>query len=324
MITEKPTPALVLIPVLSLAAMVASNSLGGASPAVYLGHDIAAGEITVKIRGDHFTTFHYGTETRTPYLWPVNAEGGVGVTRNYPMGTDEPESSDHPHHRSIYLTYGDVNGYDHWHSETIATRSVVTGAEENYAWIRAHNEWLSPEGEPVLREIQELRFHDTPAPRRYFDVISTLEAAHGDVTFGDDKEGLMAFRIRPEIQGNRAGLLTNAAGRQGESNVYGTPSPWMDYSGEIEGHGIRGIALFDHPENFRHPTFWHVRDYGLAAANPFGRHSVGGEAEDGSHRLAQGESMTFVYRFYVHSGDVEEARVAEKYKAFADTGFSRK
>jgi len=31
-----------------------------------------------------------------------------------------------------------------------------------------------------------------------------------------------------------------------------------------------GIAVFDHPSNPRHPTTWHVRDYGLFAANPLG------------------------------------------------------
>ena len=32
------------------------------------------------------------------------------------------------------------------------------------------------------------------------------------------------------------------------------------------------MAIFDHPQNLRHPTWWQVRDYGLFAANPFGQH----------------------------------------------------
>lgn len=290
-----------------------------ADPRVYLDHDAESGTIQVTVRGEHVTTLHYGDEVRTPFLWPLKAEGGVGVTRNYPMGTDEPASEDHPHHRSLFLTYGDVNGYDHWHNETIRTRKVETGKGEDHAWIRLHNEWLNREAEAVLRERQELRFYDTPAAARTIDVMSRLEAAYGDVRFGDDKEGLMAFRIRPEIQGNRAGVLTNAEGEQGEANVYGKPSPWMDYSGPIEGHGMRGIALFDHPDNFRHPTFWHVRDYGLAAANPFGARSVGGEDRDGSHTLSEGDSMTFVYRILVHSGDARDARISRHYRRFAET-----
>ena len=31
--------------------------------------------------------------------------------------------------------------------------------------------------------------------------------------------------------------------------------------------------MFDHPENPRHPTYWHTRDYGLFALSPFGRNA---------------------------------------------------
>lgn len=296
---------------------LAPSSTIAESPRVELEHDSAKGEIEVMIRGEHFTTFHYGDDVRTPFLWPVNAEGGVGVTRNFPMGEDEPTSTDHPHHRSLHFTFGDVNGYDHWHKERIVTRFIETGAAEGYAWIRSHNEWLTTDGEPVLSETQELRFHDTPPSARMIDVLSTLKAAHEDVTFGDYKEGLLAIRIRPEIQGNRAGVLTNAEGKQGERNVYGTPSKWMDYSGPIDGYGVRGISIFDHPSNLRHPVAWHVRDYGLAAANPFALRSVAGKEEDGSYELKKGESLSFLYRVYVHSGDVKEGGVAEKYEDFA-------
>ena len=32
-----------------------------------------------------------------------------------------------------------------------------------------------------------------------------------------------------------------------------------------------GVAIFDHPSVYDTPTWWHVRDYGLFAANPFGK-----------------------------------------------------
>lgn len=304
--------------------MPVPSILGNAAdPDIQFSHDFAQGKIAVQIAGEPFTTYHYGKDARTPFLWPIYSAGEVGMTRNFPMGTDELPSRDHPHHRSVYLTFGDVNGYDYWHNERIETQGIQTGLGAGYAWIRAENAWLTPDGDRLLREVQELRFYETPARGRYFDLISTLQAEDGDVTLGDDKEGLLAFRIRPEIQGDRGGVLTNAAGRQGEKNVYGRPSPWMDYSGLVPGHGMRGMAIFDHPDNFRHPTYWHVRDYGLAAANPFGRRSVGGEPEEGSHQLRAGDAMTFVYRIYVHVGDVEEAGVAEKYEEFARQRFDQ-
>jgi hypothetical protein len=58
-----------------------------------------------------------------------------------------------------------------------------------------------------------------------------------------------------------------------------------------------------------------VRDYGLFAANPFGQHDFEKlpDKQAGNLKLPKGESLTFRYRFYLHEGDNEKARVAEKY-----------
>lgn len=301
-------------------AQAAPGESSGAG--VVLKNDPAAKTVEVHIRGEHFTTYHYGETQHLPFLWPVNAEGGVGVTRNHPMGKDEPAVEDHPHHCSLYLTYGAVNGHDFWHAGrgrtgVIRTAKLETGDGEDFAWIRAHNHWLSKTDDKlILEEVRELRFHDTEPSGRLFDFISTFKATQGDVEFGDSKEGMLAFRIRPEMDGDHSGVLTNAGGKQGESEVYGKPSPWMDYTGTIAGHGKRGIALFDHPDNFR-PVQWHVRNYGLAAANPFGTRSVA-RLEDGRHTLKQGESLTLRYRFLIHSGDHQQADVAGHYQRYLD------
>ena len=287
-------------------------------PRVRVNLDQAEQQAEVHVRDEHFTTYQFADDSRIPHLWPMYAEGGVTITRNFPMGKDEPvESTDHRHHKSFWIAFGDVNGYDNWHRVPILTQKVEAGSGDAYGWIRAENVWPDADGEPIVDESREYRFYDTPASARIFDQKITFTASYGDVTFGDDKEGLVAFRIRPEIQGRNAGLLTNFEGNQGERAVYGTPGPWMDYSGPIEGVGYRGIALFSHPSNLREPA-WHVRDYGLAASNPFAMSDVARLGEDGSYVLEEGETLTFLFRAYIHTGDVEQADVAGQYKAFAE------
>jgi hypothetical protein len=79
-----------------------------------------------------------------------------------------------------------------------------------------------------------------------------------------------------------------------------------------------GLAIFNHPSSFRFPTYWHVRTYGLFAANPFGLHNFkGSRDEDGSATLEPGESLTLRYRVYLHHGDEEEGEVARAYAAYA-------
>ncbi len=288
-------------------------------PRVHVEVDEDAGQAAVYVQGDHFTTYNFGEDMRMPILWPVHAEGGITITRNYPMGEDEVESTDHPHHMSMWSTHGDVNGYDFWHAETKVTRNLEAGSGDAYGWIRAENDWVGPDGDPVVAEERVYKFYNTPASGRLFDLSITLKAGYGDVEFGDTREtGLFAFRIRPEIQGNNAGVLTNANWDQTESEVWGLEADWMDYSGPVEGVGNRGIAAFAHPDNLRHPPHWHVRDYGLVASNPFGASEFPETEESGAYTLSEGEELTIQFRCYIHSGDVEEAGVAGHYELYAN------
>ena len=80
-----------------------------------------------------------------------------------------------------------------------------------------------------------------------------------------------------------------------------------------------GIAILDHPTNLRHPTWWHARDYGLLAANPFGQGKYEEEAAEGAgvHVIPNGEALTFRYRTIFHRGNPETVGIARAFEAFA-------
>jgi hypothetical protein len=84
---------------------------------------------------------------------------------------------------------------------------------------------------------------------------------------------------------------------------------------------IVGAAIFDHPQNPRHPTWWHVRDYGLFAANPFGQHDFEKLPDPNAGNLVvpAGKSVTFRYRIYLHEGDEKQGKVAERYAEYTKT-----
>jgi methane monooxygenase PmoA-like len=283
-----------------------------------------ASEVDVVIDGKPFVVYHYSNDNKKPFLWPVYSEGEVTVTRHWPMGPTEGHD-DHPHHKSIWTSFGNVNGVDCWgegqNSGIQHSDDVTFGSGDAYGWIRAKNTWQSKDGEPVVMEEREYRFYAAPADARIFDTTVTFTASHGDVVFGDTKEGgIMAIRVRPEIEASRGGTISNALGNTGEKECWGQPSPWCDYSGMIEGAGVRGITVMDHPSNLRHPSRWHVRDYGLMGANVFGLSYFTRDRANptkGNHTLTAGESLTFRYRVLVHSGDVAEAQVSERYADYA-------
>lgn len=301
------------------------------TPHVVVKKQADADVLDVLIDDELFTSYHYSNDNKKPFLWPVNSADGVGVTRDYPMHPEDTPNfaQDHPHHKSVWTSYGDVNGADCWDEGDKAgyqrSDDVTWGSGDAYGWIRAKNTWQNNDKEGVVTETREYRFYATPEKARLFDVHVTFTADFGDAKFGDTKEGgLVAVRMRPELSYKNA-VITNSHGDVGEAKTWGKPAPWCDYSGEMEDIGWRGLAVFDHPTNLRHPTSWHVRGYGLMGANCFG-YSYFGEkkhnegllpAENGDYTIPEGERLDMNYRVYVHSGDVEKADVAERYADFA-------
>ena len=151
------------------------------------------------------------------------------------------------------------------------------------------------------------------------DFEITLYASNGELTFGDTKEGTMAVRLAEtmRLKGKVGqGHIVNSAGVR-DGQTWGKRAEWCDYYGPVEGKTV-GIAIFDHPKNPRHPTWWHVRDYGLFAANPFGQHDFEKlpDKTAGNLIVPAGKSVTFRYRFYLHEGDDQQAKVAERYKQY--------
>ncbi|HKE21640.1 MAG TPA: PmoA family protein [Bryobacteraceae bacterium] len=278
-------------------------------------------QISVTVEGKPFTTFHYGAESGKPYLAPVRSASGKIVTRHFPMEDVAGESRDHLHHTGLWFSYDDVNGVKFWENDPTYTkphmgRIVVRRAEwkEDSPTLEAVMDWNDPAGKTLLVEDREMTFSGD-AKLRAIDFQIVLKAAV-DVIFGDTKEGAFAIRLADAFTERKGGRMVDADGRATMANVWGKRSKWVDYTAEIEGERL-GVAIFDHPENPRHPTYWHARDYGLFALNPFGRNAFDDKQEESRWKLAAGEQLVFRWRVVIHSGDAETGHVADLYKDYA-------
>ena len=281
------------------------------------------GCLGIEIGGEFFTGYHYGAEVCRPYFHPVIGPYGQSVTRGFPMVEGiEGESTDHHHHRAIYVAHGDVNGVDDWSESPNCGRIVhrdfdTVSSGPVYGHIVDQLEWVSNAGEPVLQEVRDMKIYNV-SPSKLVDMQLTLTApADNDVVFGDTKEGgLLSLRVAGTMKATSGGKMENAIGSINEQEMWGKRAQWADYSGPVEGKWV-GVALFDHPKNLRHPTYWHARNYGLMTANPFGIATFEGDpSRDGSYTLPAGETVIFRYRIYIHKGDAREGNVAEKYQNY--------
>ena len=153
---------------------------------------------------------------------------------------------------------------------------------------------------------------------RWIDFQVKVTATNGKAVFGDTKEGSFGIRVagsmRVELE--TGGKIVTSEGLV-DSDAWGKRASWVDYSGPVEGEML-GVAILNHPRSLRYPTYWHVRTYGLFAANPFGLHDfLKSKDEDGALTLEKGESFLMFYRVILHKGGPEEAQIAEAFKRYA-------
>ncbi|MBX6312837.1 MAG: PmoA family protein [Isosphaeraceae bacterium] len=307
---------------------LATGRLEGPSPGASgdsgIGLHREGANVRVTLDGQAFTEYIADFPSK-PYYFPVLGPTGAPFTRAYPMKQVEGEDKDHPHQRSFWFTHGDVNGYDFWASDPLnrpnpkfgtiketAKKSLIEGP---VGLIRTTDDWLGPDGKKVCEDERVVRFYATREVR-IIDVDVTIKATAGPVTFGDTKEGMFGLRIASsmDVKRKQGGRIINAEGIT-DTAAWGKPSKWVDYTGPVAGQ-IVGIAILNHPDSFRYPTTWHVRDYGLFAANPFGWHDFGLK-RSGTYTLPEGQSITFRYRVLLHKGATESARLAEAFEAYA-------
>ena len=286
-------------------------------------------KVRVEIDGELFAEYIYQGQPK-PILYPVIGPHGIGMTRNYPMVSDSfGEAHDHPHHQSLWFTHGSVNDIDFWSilegaGRILHDQFLRLKAGGGRAVIRSTNRWLGPDGKLVCTDTRQISFGISDSARNISWTI-TIHASSGDLRFGDTKEGAMGIRTHPQLRltaNPERGVKSvsgNAANSEGVTgaDIWGKRASWVDYWGPIDDQVV-GIAIFDHPSNLRHPTWWHARTYGLVAANPFGIHDFEGKPDGaGDMTVPAGESITLRYRFVFHEGDANQAKIAERYAAFA-------
>ena len=310
----------------------------GQAPTFTLDHSDAAPSeksgITIKELGgsysisnaDHeITRYNVGPlaeKFKKPYFYPVMAQG-VSVTRAWPM-EDKPNEAhdhpDHPHHTGLYFAHGAINGKDYWSKIPIVPKSLKTSAGPVCGHLIIENAWG-----PDMLESQDILILDA-GNDLVMDWSMTWKAPGKDpVALGKTKEGSFALRVANPLTspdpgkknqaGRGSGKMIDSFGNQDEEPIRPEkrpkdkqPAAWADNYGVIDGKAV-GICFMNHPASYRFPTDWHVRNYGLFAANAFMLQ------ED---TLKPDQPITFKYRVYIHGGDPTAGKVAAVYAGYAN------
>jgi len=266
--------------------------------------ELAEKKVDITLDGGKFTSYYFGTDIPKPYLGPFFGKNGDPITRH---GYTGPE---HPHHRNIWFSHGDINGTDTWnepegtHGYIINKQIIDIAGGCAYAKFTAKNLWTHHDMSPIADDTTTVVAYNTPENRRILDVSLTLSANYGDILLGATKEaGPVAVRMADELIVPNGGRIENSFGGVNEGEIWMKRAHWNDYCGAGKSGVVYGVAILDNPENPGYPSYFHTRDYGLMAPNNF---YLGGE-----QKIPAGKSLTFAYRIVIHEGDTKEAKIAE-------------
>lgn len=298
-----------------------------------------ADRVRVEMGGTLFTEYVFGDGASRPYCYPVLAADGTPLTRDFPMRETPGEDTDHPWQRSLWFAHSFMNGVDFWNEGRgdLGNSPAEKGRSEHKALvaatggevgtIRTTDRWVAPDGRLICTDERTLRFHGE-GDARFIDFEITLRALPDQpLLMGDNKDGTMAVRVAQwmtlphkmrGVETGGAGHIVTANGER-DDDAWGKRADWCDYYAPHE-DDTYGIAIFDHPDNLRHPTWWMARGYGLFGANPFGQHNYQGLRDQphiGDYEIPAGGSLTLRYRFYFHIGDTAAADVAAHYRDYA-------
>jgi hypothetical protein len=276
--------------------------------------------VSVCCDGQLFTRYILKSGAK-PVLWPLVGPTGQEMTRGYPLREARgAEKQDHVHQRSCWFTHGKVNDISFWDEAdghgTIEHLEYLTLTEGDKAVIRTRNAWKAPNGDVLCEDLRTMTF-GADSSTRWIDFSFTVKAVQPQVVFGDTKEGSFGVRVASSlpVDEKAGGKIVNSDGLTDEQ-AWGKRAAWVDYYGPVNGHVV-GIAILNHPQSLRYPTYWHVRTYGLFAANPFGVHDFGGQSgADGALTLKAGESFSLFYRVILHAGDEKTGQIREAFERY--------
>ncbi len=265
--------------------------------------------IRILLGGRPYTTLHCEEEWDKPFVHPLSTPSGVVVTRGFPVAALPGESDDHAWHRGAVWGHGLVNGYDFWRElgREKTARLVLLGvpAARRDGDRAGADAWfaMTPPGGPPIGTCRQIFLLRQTAQGIEISAQIQVRADKGQpLVFGDTEDGGFGLRFHDAFRQDRGAKLLNSDGLVGSENIWGKRARWVQYSTAIEGKPV-SVTMFDHPRNFRHPTYWHARGYGFCAANPFGLHDfLGDDSQDGSHTIAAGGQLVLRYRLLVSDG----------------------
>jgi hypothetical protein len=251
-----------------------------------------------------------------PYVHPICTPAGHCLTLFEPH--------DHLWHRGLWFTIKFINGDNFWEEgepfgsqRTLAPPSITHGPRGRIE-LRSELLWTHPRAHAaptaVFHEQRAIGFEPLETAAYALDFATTLTA----------QTDLLLDRTPFTTWGGYGGLIVRGTRNWQATQLLfpdgstsdrptGVRATWCDLSGKLDGGRdlTGGIAIFDHPDNLRHPSPW----YGSTGP---GHYFNAAFLFHEPLNLAAGESLRLCYGVLVHDEIWSVERLQAAYAAYVE------
>ncbi len=260
---------------------------------------------------------------RRPFLYPVHGPDGIPLTD---FGKPHDPTGSHAHHYSIWVAHANVGNHDFWSEKGgLITHESFELLEDGPVFCRMVQKatWLLPPASAtekaleILAERRTLTFYRGEPDFRLIDVeLEFAPTGREPVTLGQTNFGFLAVRVAQSMTVfDGGGEILNSHGDRNEREAHEKQADWIDQSGPIGPDAQRrcgqdrwaGVAIFDHPDNPRHPTYWHCRNDGWAGA--------AFNLKEG-YKVELDNPLRLKYRLCLHRHDAVHGNIAKRYAEY--------
>jgi len=266
--------------------------------------------------------YRYGNVPFKPCVQQLSSPAGVNVLRDAP--------ADHLHHHALMFAVK-VDGVNFWeetqaagrqaHKSFTDTRTDVKTEVENdkrFEMRRASFteliDWINPSQELLLKEhrtIEVSQGTDLGATVLTWQSRFEVPAGKKSATLtGSHYHGLGMRFVKSMDTGGR---FTNADGKPGtvfRGDERLVRSTWCAYTADANGKPVT-VAMFDHPDNPRHPATW------FTMTKSFAYLSATMNLHKEPLKVASDKPLVLRYAVALWDGQVETERINQLYKQWA-------
>ncbi|MGE5608645.1 MAG: PmoA family protein [Bacillota bacterium] len=245
-----------------------------------------------------------------PYVKQLLSPAGVNVLRDAPH--------DHLHHHALMFAVA-ADGVNFWEEAPQAGKQVhrsmngILGSAHPLASLVAFTEqldWMSAPNQIILQEQRKIGiYNEKDASLLTWRTQLTPAAGKSEVKLtGSHYFGLgMRFVESMDKGGKWIYPQEKPAAEVVRGDERLVRSDWCAYTAKADGKEVT-VAMFDHPDNLRHPAYW------FTMANPFAYLSATTNLWKEPLMLKSGQTLNLRYGVAVWDGTVDPQQIEKLYQ----------